>query len=178
MKKTILLALMLGCSVFSDEASDIYYIEQGEHQDSRFSIPSPIFSERYDIVFTFNELHLYSDELQTSDINKLYGITSPKIHQNSARFGWRNIQDDEIEIFAYWYKDGVRGFELIGTTKPKEQNHYSIDVTGHRYVWCFQDIEYVVEGTKNIATFKAYPYFGGDNPAPHYMYFKINELWN
>ena len=172
-----LLLLLTACNPFAVDVWEVYYIQKGHHYADRVKYKvSPVYNECVEFVFYFNDTHLYSDELQTDDINKLYGITSPKIHENSARFGWRNIKGDTIEVFAYWYRNGVRGFKLLGRTTPYKQDYYKIDVTGHRYTFQYNGTVFVVENTKNIAAFRAFPYFGGDEPAPHYMFFKITEL--
>lgn len=125
----------------------------------------------------FKESHYYDHTVKDGDdINKLYGITSIKIHENSARIGWRYIGDEKFEIFAYYYVRGIRDWYLITTVNVDQLVNYSIDVSNNQYTfgannkWCH------VSDTKNILAARSFPYFGGNNTAPHKMYFKIIEL--
>ena len=182
----IFLILLIGCNPFSVDPSTIYWIQKGERYSTRKV--SPVYSERVDFLFRFNESNLYLDELpknnSVKDINKLYGLTSVDIHKNSARFGWRQkAETDSIELFAYWYINGVRGFKSIGIVPINKYYTYSIDVTGGNYVWEFDGYgdsigsgKHIINDTKNILSFRAFPYFGGNNTAPHDMFFSITEI--
>jgi hypothetical protein len=172
---TIILTLFIcACNPFGVTPEAGYVIEAGQH-NSTSKIRAKI-GERVDFTFTFDPTHFYYDELPTLDINKLYGLTGLNIHKNSARFGWRD-NDGIIEVFAYWYKNGVRGFELLGTADMFEKNYYHVAMTGKQYRWVFKDREFIVPDTKNVLTVaRSWPYFGGNEPAPHRMSFIIHEL--
>jgi hypothetical protein len=125
----------------------------------------------------FKEYHIYDYTVKDGDdINKLYGITSTKIHENSARIGWRYIGNDSFEVFAYYYVQGVRDWELLTTVKVDQLVYYMVDVSNNEYTFEANNEVYSVYDTKNIMASRAFPYFGGNNTAPSTMYFKIAEL--
>jgi len=175
------------CNPFAIDPLANYIIDEGEHTSysynyfnkKRENIVAPILitGNRVDFSFTFKDNHKYDFTIKDGgDINKLYGITSPKIHENSARFGWRYIGDDRFEVYAYYYVRGERNWKLLAIVETNERLLYSIDVSGHQYTFGVAGQWLTVRDTKNIMAFRAFPYYGGDNPAPHTMYFLITEL--
>ena len=163
-----------------------YTIDEGTHESysynwgnrKRENIIAPILvsGNRLDWNFMFKDMHKYDYTVKDGDdINKLYGITSTKIHENSARIGWRYVGDENFEVFAYYYVRGVRNWELISTVKTNEDVLYSIDVSNHNYTFGVNNDWIHVTNTKNILAARAFPYFGGNNTAPHKMVFKIVE---
>ena len=170
----LVVIMATSCRPFAIAPYEVYRIEAGEHYPTKYKNKiSPIYSERLEFVTWFNASHIYDNG--SDDINKLYGITSPKIHENSARFGWR-YWNDAIEIFAYYYIDGERHWHKLGDAKLKTRYEFSVDVTGYWYEFNFNGNKHRVYTGRNIAAFRSFPYFGGDNPAPHVMTFTIVEL--
>jgi hypothetical protein len=169
-----LLLLLLSCNPFAVEPHTVYIIEEGQHYAEKTKNKiSPVIGDRLHFGMVFNRSHVYNNG--SDDINKLYGITSAKIHQHSARFGWR-YKDDKIEIFAYYYIDGVRHFEKLGEAELNTAYEFIVDVTGYWYYFNFNGNELRVYSHYNITAFRSFPYFGGDLPAPHRMTFRIVEL--
>ena len=181
----ILGLLMFGCNPFAVEPHAAYIIEAGQHEGKH---PVVSFAKR-DLTFRVNwntsQIYDLGNENQ-ADINKLYGITSDKIHQNSARIGWRAV-GDEIEVFAYWYKNGERGWESLGFTHPGTLDEFRVSVKDNKYVFTFTKMlpdkgyskTVVVEGVDKkffLNSYIAFPYFGGDEVAPHRMIFTIATL--
>ena len=153
---------------------EVYIIEQGEHYPTKYKHRiAPKYNEGVHFISVFNVSNIYDNG--SDDINKLYGITSPKIHENSARFGWR-CKGEIIEIFAYYYINGERFFEKMGETEINVRNEFLVDVSKNNYYFRFNDVEKVVVNTKNITAFRSFPYFGGNLPAPHRMTILIVEL--
>ena len=185
----LFIAVMLGvfgCNPLSIDPLAKYIIDEGTHSSysynyynrRRDNIVAPILTtgNRVEFDFMFKESHRYDHTVKDGgDINKLYGITSTKIHENSARFGWRYVGGNKFEIFAYYYVRGVRGWELLTIVDVDQQVRYSVDVSNHQYTFGANGEWYHVYDTKNILAARAFPYFGGNNPAPHTMYFKIVE---
>jgi hypothetical protein len=170
----VTLLFLCSCNPFAVDPHTVYIIEQGQHYaNNTKNKVSPKYNEGVHFITVFNISNIYDNG--SDDINKLYGITSSKIHENSARFGWR-CKGDIIEIFAYYYIDGVRYFEKMGETEIKKRNEFLVDVSGNNYYFRFNDVEKVIVNTKNISAFRSFPYFGGDLPAPHRMTILIVEL--
>ena len=113
------------------------------------------------------------------DLNKLYGIQSARIHQNSAMIAWRAEQDSVIAIYAYWYINGKRDMLRMGETATSKFDWYRVRVKDNKYVFEFNYLPpIVIEGVdKNfwLNSYRIYPWFGGTQPAPHYMEIIINE---
>lgn len=124
----------------------------------------------------FDESCLYHFEApDTLDINKLYGLSQGIHHKNSARFGWRCVDNKSIEIVTYCYVDGVRLPEVIlGSVAPNETCRLTLKVTPTKYYFkmeSFSGTNIVNVDKIHTTTFgyTLYPYFGGNNPAPHKM---------
>ena len=109
-------------------------------------------------------------------INKLYGIVVGwGIHKYSARIGWM-YKDGVMEIYAYWYIDGKRGFKKIGETTAHKYNDYEVEVTSSGYSFIFEDTRIFIEGDiPDKKTYRLFPYFGGSTPAPQDMMIMIIE---
>jgi predicted small secreted protein len=105
------------------------------------------------------------------DINKLYGFSDNNSdhHQYSARFGWR-WSDKALRLFAYVYNGGTVISKELATVMIGAEVDCSIKISGDNYL-------FTVDGTTTsmprIATtdkakgYQLYPYFGGDESAPH-----------
>lgn len=163
--------------IIDEGAHDSYSYDYYNRKRKKIIAPILISGNRIDFRFMFKESHYYDHTVKNGDdINKLYGITSTKIHENSARFGWRYIGNDQFEIFAYYYVRGVRSWELLTTVDVDQYVDYSIDVSGNQYTFGANGEWHHVYNTKNIIAARSFPYFGGNNTSPHKMYFKIIEL--
>jgi hypothetical protein len=180
--RIFILVLFISLSSCYDwmDAFTVYTINKGDHYSRRneFRTVPPMFSKE-SITFKayFFENCLYNEKF--GDINKLYGMTTcgvTGVHNNSARFGWRG-EKGIIEIFAYWYINGKRGFKLMGTTVPWKADEYKIYLTKN-------SVNFVFNGTTHTETrndcsdlmfIRLLPYFGGDAAAPHEMKISINE---
>ena len=119
----------------------------------------------------FDSNCLYDTAITGDDINKLYGATDyySTVHSNSVRFGWRHDGKGNIEIFAYWYVNGKRGFYKLGQTLPDQINNYEILINDDSYYFRFDEIEFITHRTKKASggiRFRLFPYFGGDHKDP------------
>lgn len=139
--------------------------------------------KRIAFLATFDESARYAlaDVSQQGDINKLMGFSDCDAHhhKNSARFGWR-WYNEQLEIHAYCYVDGIRVHKLVGTVDVGDENRYEITATPDAY-------EFFLNGEKKVAiprtqtceegsNYLLYPYFGGSVPAPHDVRIKIEML--
>ncbi len=105
------------------------------------------------------------------DINKLMGFSDcgDAHHKNSARFGWRWV-NGELEIHAYVYVNSVRKSEYIQSVRLDQNYNYQISVDRDHYV--FQIGSKTVRMPRGCSSgrhmkYRLYPYFGGDETAPH-----------
>lgn len=172
---------LISCTDFLD-TWDAYEIKKGNHYSQRSGLPPRVVSLRsgnymqFKARFTTSCLYIpYYD-----DINKLYGFTdcNSLVHQNSARIGWRH-KDGVIEIFAYWYVDGKRGFKKLGETTIYTADTYSILIDDNNMVFTFNTTTHVVPRSKSCergVRARLYPYFGGNEPAPQDIKIYIYEM--
>lgn len=173
--------LFSGCNDFLD-AWEGYEIKKGEHYSHRTGIPRRLVSlyEGRHLLFqaTFTNSCLYTPE--NDDINKLYGFTDVNslVHDNSVRFGWRHDGSGIIEIFAYWYIDGIRGWEKLGETSPYIKDDYEIWARNGWYYFRFNTNEFSIQRSKDAEhgiRNRLFPYFGGDKTAPNDILIFIHE---
>lgn len=114
------------------------------------------------------------------DINKLYGFADNNAgHQQfSARFGWR-WSDNALRLFGYVYNNGIRDSKELGTVKIGVENNCSIKISSASYIFSLNGkIETLPRSaiTTTAVGYKLYPYFGGNEYAPHDIFIWIKEL--
>ncbi len=121
-----------------------------------------------------------ADPANQADINKLRGMSDcgSHHHTNSARFGWRwNV--DRIEILAYTYVAGVRDDVLLGSVLPGEWHDYRLELTPTGYEFTFDGVTTTTPrgcAQADLAKYHLWPYFGGDEVAPHTITIEIEQL--
>jgi hypothetical protein len=165
-----------------------YKIRKTHHSSKLFGIlPHFGFTLKDHISFSakFNSNCLYDlHNVDNWDANKLYGISTSYNHMiQSARIGWRCLDGKNIEILTFVHDEHkFLNPEVLGTVAPDEWFDCKIVVKEYSFVFYF---------TKNKTTniivapkqskgwkfkYKLYPYFGGNETAPHDMniYIKNN----
>ena len=105
------------------------------------------------------------------DINKLYGFADNGANhqQFSARFGWR-WSEGALRLFAYVYNHGERVSKEIAAVPIGKEVPCAITVNGGQYIFSVGEKTVLMPRQSATATAKGYqlyPYFGGDEPAPH-----------
>lgn len=156
-----------------------YVIKKGQHY-STHSL-SKIDKETLNFKTTFDSSAIYTalDETNQADINKLYGVSDcNSTHQeNSARFGWRWM-DNNLEILAYTYVNGKRNFQYITSVALNKEYTYSLTLAPEQYIFSVGKVTVTMERhcTGKASGYKLYPYFGGDETAPHDITILIEEL--
>ena len=130
----------------------------------------------------FDSSAIYQTTLASNqaDINKLFGFSdnNTQHHEYSARFGWR-WSNNALRLFGYIYNKGVMSFKELGTVAIGTENACSIKVNKDTYVFSLNGKETSMprQSTTAIAEgYKLYPYFGGDELAPHTISIWIKEL--
>ena len=143
------------------------------------------FSNEISFKAKFDENCLY--DLGTSDnydINKLYGFsTSYHHHKQSARFGWRCIDGENIQILTYTYDKGKRMEPtLLGTILPGQEIIGSIKRNKSSYTFEFltsgKEKKVIIPISQNCwyPRYILWPYFGGNMPAPHDMSLEVSSV--
>lgn len=161
-------------------------VKKGNHRSYSF-FPKIYVLNRYksfeiNRCFKFTESAFYDlhDEDQ-GDVNKLFGFSIGYHHNNSCRFGWRPLLEENlIEIVGYEYREGTRLLtEHIGKVEIDVWYEYSIE-----YLPKYDSIFYnVFDVERMLQVGDLYTeielkwlmnfgyglnfYFGGNETAPH-----------
>ncbi len=113
------------------------------------------------------------------DINKLWGFSEGLNNQyNSARIGW-GYSNEAIRLYGYVYSRGVRYYQEITTVLPEQEINCSIRIAGSTYVLSANGTSVTLPRGTTASTAKGlqqYPYFGGDEVAPHNISIFIKSL--
>ncbi|MFT6215151.1 MAG: hypothetical protein ACJAS3_001548 [Roseivirga sp.] len=193
MKKLITLIgiLLIGvsCSDIYAPKESKYQITQGGHESRVVGgLPSSklrtMKSNTLSFIARFDESARYDlGNNNQLDINKLMGFSDCNSlhHENSIRFGWRySIDKDNIEIFAYAYSSGVMKFNYMGDVALNENVHYQIQILDDVFSLQLNHGDgLAIERTascNNGLYYMLFPYFGGDELAPHDVSIFIEEL--
>jgi hypothetical protein len=134
---------------------------------------------RFMVIFDSTSIYKTVKAENQNDINKLYGFSdSAAHHENSARVGWR-WNGSAIELHAYCYANGKRASKLMGTVELGREEAVSIRVKPGQYLFDFNGKTVTMDRgrkeTKAIG-YQLYPYFGGDETAPHEIRIYIREV--
>jgi hypothetical protein len=158
-----------------------FIIRQGKQFcDQSSYIPVEYSELKFVVKFDNTAVYKTIDPSNQYDINKLYGFSDNDSahHLYSARFGWR-WSDKALRIFAYAYNSGVRMSKELGTVLPGIENYCSIKVTEGHYVFTLNNTTDTLlrsATTSKAKGYKLYPYFGGDETAPHQINVFIKEF--
>lgn len=165
----------------STEASNskIYLIEAGAHSSSHgFSLATDSILN-FKAVFDSSAIYETEDVQNQKDINKLYGVADcgSHHHENSARFGWRWL-DGKLEIHAYTYTSGARKSKFITSVALNKEITYTLQLTLESYIYTVGNTSISMERacSDNTSGYKLYPYFGGDETAPHDITIAIEDV--
>jgi hypothetical protein len=138
------------------------------------------------ILVKFDKSCLYDlgDDPDQFDVNKLFGVSLGHHHSNSARFGWR-AAGDKIELFYYVYSNKERIHKKIMTCDVGKSVELTIDIKRDHYEFIAkkengQKSKHIVERPKpvfsNLFIYKLFPYFGGNEKAPHDMRIDMTDI--
>lgn len=127
----------------------------------------------YTVRFDSSAIYYSGDPENQADINKLFGFSENNDHhETSARFGW-NWNGDKVALYAYCYADGIRSITPLASVDINKEYFCSIKLTHNNYEFTVADSSNIISRTSygSIAIgHHLYPYFGGDETAPHDIY--------
>jgi hypothetical protein len=182
---------LLGCSKHSDTGDSMpptskypgfkeYFIPEGSNYSRQNEYHAFRASElSFAAIFDSSAIYSTVDPANQADINKLFGVSDGNTHhqENSARFGW-NWNGKAVQVHAYCYAGGVRANKLLATVDIGTSHSYSIRVDGSHYIFQFDN---KIENMDRQITdsvlngYSLYPYFGGDETAPHDIRIYLKE---
>ena len=169
---------LVSCNKFDDDGFRIYKIKEGKHR-STFKIKYTK-ENSFDIQVKFDEsarYTSYSPENQL-DVNKLWGVSDCGTNhsENSIRFGWRwDLNQEQIEILMYRRLSSEFSFKSLGYVNPGDISYMSLNITNDHYYMSLNGVEDSI--SRNCSNpcrrYFLYPYFGGDEKAPHDITIRI-----
>ena len=158
-------------------AKDQHYCDRGLYRFFKFLNRK----NKLEYNVTFDESCQYTlPEKDQADINKLFGFSlGLDHHTHSARFGWAWHQD-RLKLFAYLYIEGIRKSFFITNLKINVEYKLSIEIIDFNYILKVREVggnplfRTSIRTTRPFAIgYKLWPYFGGNNPAPHDIRIKL-----
>jgi len=166
-----LLILLVGCK------QETYKIKSGKHNSGIHFAPHTTNGLLFSAKFDDSAIYQTQNPTNQADINKLYGFSDcmSKHQENSARIGWR-WYNNELQILGYTYADGNRHHKLITSAPLNEYFEASIIISGYEYQFKVNnETVYLPRGcNKEVGVaYRLFPYFGGDETAPHDIKIKI-----
>tara|TARA_R110001592_G_scaffold205026_1_gene455391 strand:- start:630 stop:1151 length:522 start_codon:yes stop_codon:yes gene_type:complete len=164
-----------------DHGFRVYTIPEGEHRSgSYFNHPN---NSRINFQFILDDSAEYQTEIPENqyDVNKIYGFSDfGKPHKKySIRLGWRYIEGN-IELCWFKRENGNASSGFITNIEINEINSAVIDVETFYYVIVVNNDTTMVRRRPDgfwgtIRRYYLYPYFGGNEFAPHDITIKIKE---
>lgn len=158
----------------------IYFIRSGEHYATSNPLKKTSTTRlKFEVTFDSSAVYTTIDPENQGDINKLYGVADcGAMHQtNSARFGWR-WYNNHLEIHAYTYLSAKRQSAYIGTVELGRKSVCELELGDQEYTFWLDGRQVKLPRTCSGAGagYQLYPYFGGDEVAPHDIRIIIREL--
>lgn len=156
-----------------------YLIKKGQH-NSGFHLGIHFKKEivmKREVIFKENCKYDLNG-IDQSDVNKLFGVSFGLHQKNSARFGWRwSLDKNKIEILTYTYINGVRNFDSLQFVDLEETITLTLEAKADTYCFKFGTSELTIKksNTPSYGYF-LYPYFGGNQMAPHDINIFIDSL--
>lgn len=160
-----------------------YTIEAGNHYANGINVKPWIGKTQYKFKALFDESCLYDlGNYNNKDINKLAGLTfSWWNDDNSVRIGWNcSLQNGKVQLFGYFHKGGVIDYLPLGQADVNTFVEFYIDIDRPAgTIWITSsNIGFAYPTSFNFSGvpkygYYNYPYFGGDETAPHDMQITI-----
>ena len=158
-----------------------YTIRAGDHYCDKNVFLQTNYNElKFLVRFDSSCIYQTAAAANQLDINKLYGFADNNSdHQQfSARIGWR-WSNNALRLFAYIYNNGVVSSEELAAVNIDSEILCSIGIDPTHYIFKVNNIDKTFPRFSTTATaigYHLYPYFGGDEAAPHDIRIWIKEI--
>ena len=178
----ILFLVLISCKKEIDDLGfRTYTIPEGTHSSGNyFNHPT---NSKINFDFILDESATYTTEIPENqyDVNKIYGFSDfgARHQKYSIRLGWRYI-NNEIELCWLRHEDSRHSSSTIRTIEPDIIYNATIDIKTFYYIITVDGDTTMVrrrpEGNWGLVRrYYLYPYFGGNEYAPHDITVKIKE---
>lgn len=179
----IALAFLFSCSTPPEPNLKVYTINQGAHYSNgpKFKLHSNLHQLNFKAQLHSDCLFQLGNE-DDFDINKVYGITWGLTNDNNSfRIGW-NCQNNNglIQYFSYAHIGGEVVIQYLFEEVPEVIINFHIDLLRSENLIRIYRLDndtqyeqpYPFDGISATGYYN-YPYFGGNQFAPHKMTFGI-----
>lgn len=201
MKARIAFALLVSCFVVAVAGREAgaqttlrdadFRIRRGDHDDSTsgglklFCLGTRLDrTVAFQVSFPPSAAYRTGNPANQLDWNKVMGITTPRIHHNSIRLGWRWLPaEDRMELGFYGYIRGRRIDQAIAKVRLDEW--VDCEIRLHRGGLAVRVGSARHERNESLGLSSFFPtptwvlrtaYFGGDEPAPHDMVVRVRSI--
>lgn len=184
----ILLLGLFSCNKENADGYRVYTIDRGDHYsdgpiDKLFGNDNRADSWEWEVIFESSCIYSESDLFNPSnylDVNKLIGFSDCDRHhsQYSCRVGWR-ASGDSIELLIYKRDDNNIEFKSLKKVYPDQIVNVTLDFKDTIYTSCIDGIcDTLVRPCPDWSgrKYSLFPFFGGQETAPHKMKILIKEI--
>lgn len=186
-KVIFLILILTGCKKIKDNYTT-FIIKENRHRSTTAynTTKDTIFNWR--IIFDSSAIYTSKDSANQYDINKLIGWSDCKENHMdySIRFGWRWLNGN-LEIHWFRHQHGLFSFGKIKNISLCEPHDYSLLIRDNEYTLCVdQNICSIKKRScssvmhqlqpEDCRKYMLYPYFGGQEKAPHRIKIKIKNI--
>lgn len=166
---------------FSDQKVSVkYIIKKGNHYCDQ-NQPQVMNRNNISARITFDSSAIYTslDAGNQGDVNKLFGFSDcgNDHQQNSGRIGW-SWNGENLVLYAYSYVEKTRITKTLGIFALNKSINCSIKAENKYYYFKADTILDSIPrycSDYNGSRYKLFPYFGGDEIAPHEISILIEE---
>jgi hypothetical protein len=158
-----------------------YIIPKGQHYatGNNFRVLDKR-SLHFKVRFDSSCIYTVAHAANASDINKLYGFNDcgSNHQENSARFGWV-WNGRAIDLYAYCYNEGQRSSKLLASVSIEQEVELSLVAEPGKYIFTIGSKNEIMKRTCSSdqdQSYQLFPYFGGDEVAPHDVRIFIRDL--
>ena len=173
-----LILFLLSCNKITDDYK-VFTIKEGKHRSTRALNYSKDTMFGWNIEFDSSAIYKCVDSLNQYDINKLIGWSDCGTDhlENSIRFGWRWL-NDSLEILWFRHLNGNFEFEKITSVETNEVIYLDLELKDDKYILGVNGVVVEVDRpcTQDFKRYYLYPYFGGDERAPHNIKIKLKGV--
>lgn len=175
----LFLFLSSGCKKIDSNGYTIYEIKEGKHKSTYRYKNTKSNYINFTVLFDSSAVYQTVNPTNQYDVNKLYGVSDCGCNhiKYSMRIGWRWV-DNNLELLWYRHKNENFDFDVITTVPVGTPITCSISLVEGIYEVCVDGICKTIlrPCEENYTRYYLYPYFGGDERAPHDIKILLQQI--
>ena len=172
--------LFMSCKKIDENGFRDYVIKEGKHSSRTSYRTTKTNCLQFQAIFDESAIYQSIDTNNQYDINKLYGLSDCKDNhtKTSMRLGWRWL-NDSLEILWFKHTNNNFSFAKIKSIDFNEIVNFGIQFdTDYYYMSVGVETVTIARPCNQLSNRKYFlwPYFGGNETAPHDIKIKIKDL--